>query len=1251
MPDIICCPTCRRQLKLPDEFMGKAVRCPACGMDFVAGASAPPRTVDPPMVLPAPPRGRHADDDRSARRPRPAGASPQRRARPPITRSQSWTTLAVLGAILGGLLLLIVGVTVMSMALVDHRQSAPPPPVPWERQANEELAQKEFRRFREEEVQEPFKDQKALTEDEIALELKPFLETLHGAFQRRDPNALTFHFNAPRLYDEMQALEILPKDLLPDRLTAIRQLRAALGAGLAELAQDMQWESADIHHVKKLKGNEAIVTVHHRPAVGSSFEVRWWVTKRTGAWQAFDFEDQDVGMRFATMDSNIASVGVGIPALQELSGTVATLRQAAVAIGVHRKADLADKELQTIAQAKLPRTLEAVRWHVTALIRQQRGQAIIEAADKALELCPDMPCPKRVKGIALNRLGQWAKALPCLEAYRDTVGYDAVLCRELGEALRGVRRFDEAVKVYRKALDLNPKNADTFLGLLRALGPKDKRDDLGERFARLDAPHQSFELLSADCKQARDGAALEQIALAMQKIDPRYAEADFCLALTKVWAQKPDEAAALLKLALAKEDDPARRKEYTAGLLQALAQAGSAAKAYAAAEDAAEAFRTLAAELKKSYRSDDLSRLVAVHAKKHPGDPLLPFYQGEVHVQDGNYALADKAFSAGMLKPPPQHEDFRISRVTAKYHTGQALAAYAEIGPRHDTFQQLANLCLGEGEGKLELLEALLKIHAKNFPDDVDMITCKFRLKIKQSRTEEAAVLFRSVLAKPLHDSKRQQIVTQFLYDMVDAGKALEAYQAAPDGDKTFQRLADDLSSQGRTDDLRRLLEAHRKNSPEDVWLKYHTANLHVKEKAWDEAIGILKQALKEAPPDANWRFRNLYVLALYKAGKVLQAYQEVEPRKETYLQLAGLLLHDRKGAELEALVAAHRPHAVAGEEVDLHQARAHVLLMQPDLAVVSFKKALELQADELMRQNYVREFVRDMADAGHGLAAYRAAPDKQTALQTLAGDLVFKKKAKELGELLTEHGKEHQSDRWYQFYEGEWHLLRGRVLQAETMFAAALAQTPAPEQWSFRNGLWRARVQAGKAIAIYNELGGGSRSFQDVAHVCLQTKNAGQLEALLAAHRQAEPEDASTVEWDVEIRWLKKDYEGTLQLLDEHAKTFALPRYQWKCENHLVRCLVKLKRFDEAVRRADAIAKRKFGNRMLQILARAARGDVQDTIAVMAKHAQDRFLVGDCYRDDDLGAILRSDAFRPFQERFPEPPMTERFDDDRFDD
>jgi hypothetical protein len=126
---------------------------------------------------------------------------------------------------------------------------------------------------------------------------------------------------------------------------------------------------------------------------------------------------------------------------------------------------------------------------------------------------------------------------------------------------------------------------------------------------------------------------------------------------------------------------------------------------------------------------------------------------------------------------------------------------------------------------------------------------------------------------------------------------------------------------------------------------------------------------------------------------------------------------------------------------------------------------------------------------------------------------------------------------------------------------------------------------------------------------------------------------------WEIEVKYLNQDYEGVLKLLAENQEeVFGLPMWRWKADEYQVRCLVKLKRTQDAIREAEAVAKKPTGSRMWLLLAHAAAGDVKQTIATLEKKRPQPYFLSSCYKDPDLGPILRSEPFKEFREKFPEP-------------
>src|SRR5205823_6394324 len=64
MPSTINCPSCSRALRVPDELLGKNVKCPTYGTTFSASADAePPAEAPPPVAGPRSGPPPHDEED------------------------------------------------------------------------------------------------------------------------------------------------------------------------------------------------------------------------------------------------------------------------------------------------------------------------------------------------------------------------------------------------------------------------------------------------------------------------------------------------------------------------------------------------------------------------------------------------------------------------------------------------------------------------------------------------------------------------------------------------------------------------------------------------------------------------------------------------------------------------------------------------------------------------------------------------------------------------------------------------------------------------------------------------------------------------------------------------------------------------------------------------------------------------------------------------------------------------------------
>jgi hypothetical protein len=228
--------------------------------------------------------------------------------------------------------------------------------------------------------------------------------------------------------------------------------------------------------------------------------------------------------------------------------------------------------------------------------------------------------------------------------------------------------------------------------------------------------------------------------------------------------------------------------------------------------------------------------------------------------------------------------------------------------------------------------------------------------------------------------------------------------------------------------------------------------------------------------------------------------------------------------------------------------------------------------------------------------------------------------------------------------------MLKNEFAEAEKQFRLA----PDKGQnfngnFNARFGLMRARIKQGKTVEVYRELGANPQAFQEVAGQCFTLKDGAELERVLAAHRQAFPAVKGLTSWDVEAAWLKKDYAAVVKMVEsDRAGTIKHSLHNWKCEGYYIRSLVRLKRSADAVREAELLNKRKYGPHVLLALALASTGDVPRVLAYF--DGKQKYVVENCYYDEELGPLLRSAAFRAVQDRYPPPPERVlpggRFDD-----
>ncbi|MCI0461269.1 MAG: hypothetical protein L0Z62_30345 [Gemmataceae bacterium] len=1026
-----------------------------------------------------------------------------------------------------------------------------------------------------------------LPDEAVKKSLQAFFTRFTAVMKDGDAKRIAALFDPDRLLEEWRRIGALPKGMTPRQEADARAgFLAGFSKSAAQLSRVFGWSRTEIQSIKLLaKGQEAVVVARHR-GDGGTAKMRWWLKKDGPSWRLYDLEDLDTGIRISTLLAGaFAELGQGLVVPDWIKA--GPLMQRAGKAMVEGNIEEAERLLVQIARYEFPKPLAALRWMMEGAIRlaQQRPAEALACCEKARTFNPDVPILDFLSGAACNALRRFDKALTHLHAYRNLLGEDTNISHQLGIALAGLGRREEAAQAFRRSLDDDPKSLDA-LNELRRLLPRGKKGELAKRFARVPNARLFFDELAQEALRDRDAEGIEVLASALPRkgADP---VVDMTLARAKALQGKADEAVRLFKKAVPGIPDGPERQSHVTEFLLDMLEGDRPLEAYRAAPDPDSAFLLLAQSLHARRDSDLLRGLVEAHRKARGPGPWTHFYSGVLAVDERAYDRADREFAAAAKAGPlnaKERERIREQRVLARYLAGKGLSAYQDVGPAPMTFTQLARLF--SQSAQVEQLEALLGAHRQADPKDPGLPI--WEAEVKWLKKDDAG------LVRLLKEQR-------------------DAFADRQHRMKFIQRLLSALVRLKRIDEARKEAEALARGSAED---RRELGFLLADARRWLDSSPVAREMARVVLP---------------------------------------------------ALAAAADG---VGERL-FYQARLKAVEGNVGEGSLLLRLALGRTEDAKARERYTTEFLFDALDAGKPLEGYRAAPDHSRAFRLLGEELLndvldaglpdgppwraggvnppvsFGKKpdgkaAREnLGRLIEAHRDNAPEEPLLILFAGELHLAAGRHDQADREFAAGMAR-PLEEglRERFRSVRVFARYRAGKGLSAYTDVGPRRATFRQLANLFANDKKARELQALVSAHRKIEPDDSDLPVWEVEARWLAGSYADVVQLLGDHREVFDGPTWQWKYRDRLVRSLARLKRFDEALQEAEAIAKERHGSPLLVAVVHAAAGDVERTGAALAKYLKRNHDTYALYADPDLGPALCSEPFRALRQRHPESLM-----------
>jgi tetratricopeptide (TPR) repeat protein len=635
-------------------------------------------------------------------------------------------------------------------------------------------------------IADAFQPNEGVMDDEEAGRIKQVLEEVGQAFRRADGDAFAKLFDFERLWVELARHVPAVAGVRPNTT----MMGKGIAAGMAENGPIVLWERLEIKRIRFLDAarRDAVAYVRQWDENRVGTKVRWWLTKSNGSWRVYDFENLDQGFRLI---DNAATIALNFrkPEAREWKNAVDVLRRARICLE-EGKVDEAVKLLESIRWTRPSPMLEGARCLVLGEIARDRGKwnealAFYARAERAN---PDMPVLDAMRANVYLRMENHEEALKFARRYIEKTGDDVNCYEIIGESLTALGKPDEAADAFRSGLRDDPGAMDSLHGLRQVL-PAGKKAELGDWFTKMPDAAKRFDQLVSEMLREKDEEAADAIIDAFRKVAPDNPAADFAKARLNILRKKINIALAQFKTAIPRVKDEKQRAFFVNDFLDDMRVAGKPIEAYRAAPDARAAFHRLADFMVDDDDDDKsialLRLLVVEHRRRHADDPWVFYYSGRVKALAKSFDDADKEFAAAMKTAPNDdaREEFRSSRVFARFQAGKELDAYQNIEPRKATFDQLARLC--DSAANVDRLQALVSAHHMRDPKEADAHLWQAQVHfLRQEYDEVKKILTRhrtAILAKPANTAVFADRLTRSAARLGQFDVALREAEAARD--------------------------------------------------------------------------------------------------------------------------------------------------------------------------------------------------------------------------------------------------------------------------------------------------------------------------------------------------------------------------------------------------------------------------------------------------------------------------------------
>lgn len=548
-----------------------------------------------------------------------------------------------------------------------------------------------------------------------AEKVRAVIRLLGTSAGNRDASRLDDIFDFGRMTDEIQRHPNAPPISMRERGQFVREFKRGMSQGITAGQPGLIWSDAKIKLIRKLDTPGDALVYAAMKSDDLRLYMRFWI-HRDGDWRIYDYEDLDGGIRMTTVVTQLLAMAnttnaAGIQADME------AIQQSVKHLGA-QDFPAAEAALSRITAGQYPGEVEAMRLMLLATAKSGQGQndQALRIAAEAEKQNPDLPMLHFLRANIYNSQGQHESAEASARKYYDMVGANASACWQLGDALAGLKRTDEAVKVYRQGLDDNAESLDCLAGLARAL-PEDQQAEVTTIVARSSLTRDHFRILASLLLDEARASSLRALVDGYRQVGGESIDTQYYQAASQYLRQEYAPAAATFKKYLGATDDPYYKDAVFTSYLDSMIAQDKAAEGYEQSGDKEAAIAYLA-DVMMFGKSAELEKVAVLHQKSYPDSEVAAFCLGFTAVDRQDFAAAESHYAKAQQLATDDDSKLRVvrARTYALVLGKRAVWAYTNVYSGAEGFSSIANTCVRLKD--TDSLQAVLDVHREKEPGD-----------------------------------------------------------------------------------------------------------------------------------------------------------------------------------------------------------------------------------------------------------------------------------------------------------------------------------------------------------------------------------------------------------------------------------------------------------------------------------------------------------------------------------------------------